>query len=152
MLVPRPTPAVILVVEDEVGDQILIQEALNGSPVAKQIRIVSNGEEAIEYLYRSGRFARPADAPRPDLLLLDLNMPRLGGKEVAARLKSDPDLKGIPIVAFTTSAREEDVAGCYAIGVNSYVQKPTDFDQFQAVLQDLERYWLGISRPPPRLS
>ena len=142
--------AVILLVEDDFGDQILIQEALQASPLLKRIEIVADGEQALEYLCRVGRYADAALAPRPDLILLDLNMPRLGGKEVAAKLKADPLLRSIPIVAFTTSCRDEDVALCYSIGVNSYVQKHTDFDRLQSVLQHLERYWLEICQRPPR--
>jgi CheY-like chemotaxis protein len=140
-LTVKYTP-VILLVEDDYGDQILIQEALQLSPGPKRIEIVADGEEALEYLYRLGRYADPFRAPRPDLILLDLNMPRLGGKEVAAKLKTDPQLRAIPIVAFTTSCREEEVAYCYSIGVNSYVRKPTDFDRLQAVLGELAHYWL----------
>ena len=146
---PTANSAVILLVEDDYGDQILIQEALQATPTSKRVALVSDGEEAIEYLYRLGRYADPSTAPRPDLILLDLNMPRLGGKELAARLKADPELKSIPIVAFTTSGREEDVAYCYHIGVNSYVQKPTDFDRLQGVLQGIEQYWLEISQRAP---
>lgn len=141
---------VILLVEDDFGDQILIQEALQASPVLKRIEIVADGEQALEYLYHLGRYADVARAPRPDLILLDLNMPRLGGKQVAAKLKADPQFRSIPMVAFTTSCREEDVALCYSIGVNSYVQKPTDFDRLQSVLHHLERYWLEICQRPPR--
>jgi CheY-like chemotaxis protein len=144
------SPAVILVAEDDLGDQILIQEALEASRVPKQVCLVSDGEEALEYLYHTGRYHPPAAAPRPDLILLDLNMPRLGGKEVLARLKADAAQKTVPVVAFTTSCREEDVSQCYAMGVNSYVQKPTDFDQFQAVLRNLEQYWLEVSLSPPQ--
>ena len=144
--------AVVLLVEDDVGDQILIQEALQSTPGPKRIEMVGDGEEALEYLYRQGRYSDPVLAPRPDLILLDLNMPRLGGREVAARLKGDPAMRSIPIVAFTTSCREEDVAYCYAVGVNSYIQKPTDFDRLQAVLELLERYWLETSLRLPGMS
>ena len=144
------SPARILVVEDDMGDQILIQESLQTSPVRKKVHVVSDGEEALEYLYRTGRYAPPVESHRPDLILLDLNMPRLGGKEVGARLKADPEMKAIPIVAFTTSDREEDVAACYALGFNCYVKKPTDFEEFQAALLHLERFWLQVSLPPPR--
>ena len=146
---PR-SPAVILVAEDDSGDQILIRESFEASPIVKRVRMVADGEEALEYLRRFGRYAPPAEAPRPDLILLDLNMPRLGGKEVLTRLKADGDLRTIPVVAFTTSAREEDVVQCYSMGVNSYVQKPTDFDEFQAALRTLEEYWLRVSLFPPR--
>jgi two-component system response regulator len=100
------------------------------------------------YLRQMGPFADPALSPRPSLILLDLNMPRLSGKEVLALLKSDPDLKSIPVVVFTTSSREEDVIECYRIGANSYVPKPTDFAEFQFVMQYLELYWLQVSLLP----
>ncbi len=143
-------PAVILVAEDDAGDRILIGESLQATKICKRVQMVVDGEEAMDYLYHRGRYAVPAFAPRPDLILLDLNMPRLGGTELLARLKADSERKGIPIVAFTTSGRDEDVSQCYEIGVNSYVQKPTDFDQFQLVLQTLEHYWLEVCRLPPR--
>jgi CheY-like chemotaxis protein len=107
---------------------------------------VSDGAEALEYIYKLGRHT---EAPRPDLILLDLNMPRLGGREVAAKLKADPSFRSIPIVAFTTSVRAEDVAYCYTVGVNSYVQKPSDFEMLESVLHDVERYWLEISQRLP---
>jgi two-component system response regulator len=143
---------VILLVEDDCGDQILMQEALEASRHPLRIQVVSDGEEALEYVYRLGRYSGAAAAPRPDLILLDLNMPRMGGKEVAAKLKSDPQFRAIPIVAFTTSCRAEDVAYCYSVGVNSYVQKPTEFDAFQAILLEVERYWFEVSERLPRLA
>lgn len=144
------SPAVILIAEDDLGDQILIQEALQSSQIPKVLRIVCDGEEALEYLHHSGRYAAGDQAPRPDLILLDLNMPRLSGIELLARLKADNNFRSIPVVAFTTSGRDEDITQCYAMGVNSYVQKPTDFDRFQAVLLQLEEYWLQVSLFPPR--
>jgi CheY-like chemotaxis protein len=143
-------PVVVLIAEDDLGDQILIEEALQSSKVPKSLQIVDDGEQALEYAFRSGRYSAPGAAPRPDLILLDLNMPRMGGKEVLARLKADASLQAIPVVAFTTSGREEDIAQCYQMGVNSYVQKPTDFDQFQRTLQGLEHYWLEVSLFAPR--
>ncbi len=142
--------AVILIVEDDPGDQVLIEEALQASRISKRIQIVRDGREALDYLHRAGRYRDPLEAPRPDLILLDLNMPRLGGKEVLAQVKSDPEMKIIPIVAFTTSGLEEDILQCFSTGVNSYVQKPTDFDKFQAVLRHVEHYWLEVSLLPPR--
>ncbi len=139
--------ALILVVDDDAGDQILIREALEGSRVRKRIQVAGDGEEALEYLYRCGRYAPPARAERPSLILLDLNMPRLGGKEVVARLKTDAALKQIPVVIFTTSCREQDAVECYAVGANSYVQKPADFDRLQEVLQHLAYYWLAVNAP-----
>lgn len=144
------SPVVVLIAEDDLGDQILIREALQSSQIPKLLQMVCDGEEALEYLYHSGRYAASDQAPRPDLILLDLNMPRLSGKELLARLKADENFRTIPVVAFTTSGRDEDITQCYAMGVNSYVQKPTDFDRFQAVLRQLEQYWLQVSLFPPR--
>jgi CheY-like chemotaxis protein len=140
------SPAVILVVEDDSGDQLLIQESLQSGSVRKRVYVVEDGAKALEYLFHTGHYVRPAEAPRPDLILLDLNMPRVGGRELLRRLKSDPGLKEIPVVVFTTSDREEDVAFCYAAGANSYVQKPSDLARLQAVLEAVESYWLSVSQ------
>ncbi len=145
----RRLPWLILVVDDDYGDQILIQEALQASGICKQIQIVSDGEEAMEYLRGQGRYAALGSCRRPDLILLDLNMPRLGGKEVLAMIKADQNFRSIPVVAFTTSGRQEDISQCYGLGVNSYVQKPVNFQEFQRVLRRVEEYWLEISLPPP---
>jgi len=144
----RPPGPVILIVDDDAGDQVLIQEALQASQAGKKIYMVGDGEEALDYLNRTGRWAS-SPAPRPDLILLDLNMPRLGGRELLPRLKSDPRWKTTPVVVFTTSNREDDVAYCYAAGASSYVQKPSDFDRFQEVLSQIESYWLRVSLSPP---
>ena len=143
----RFSPPMILVAEDDPGDQVLIREALESNPCRKQVQLVGDGEEALEYVRRSGRYATPAGGPPPDLILMDLNMPRLSGKEATARLKADPSTRSIPIVAFTTSNREEDISHCYAVGVNSYIQKPSDFDRLQEVLRQVERYWLEVCQP-----
>jgi len=147
---PRHT-AVVLLVEDDFGDQILIQEALQAAPTPKRIQIVGDGDEALRYLHRLGPYADPGLSPRPDLILMDLNMPRLGGRELAAKLKSDARFRPIPLVALTTSDRDEDIAYCYSVGVNSYVQKPTDFDLLQQVLYQVDQYWLETSQRAPRM-
>jgi len=147
-LSPEPySRAVILLVEDDPGDQILIREALDANPYAKMIRVVGDGMEALDYMHRRGRYAPPEPAPRPDLIVMDLNMPRLNGKETAARLKTDPATRSVPIIIFSTSDLEKDVAECYAVGVNSYIQKPSDFDRLQALLGQVERYWFEVSQP-----
>jgi CheY-like chemotaxis protein len=144
-----PSSPVILVVDDDPGDRILIQEALEASPIRNEVRLATNGEEALAYFQRLGPFADPGSSPRPALVLLDLNMPRVGGKDVLAFVKSEPRFKSIPVVAFTTSALEQDIVDCYRLGANSYVQKPTDFHVFQSVLYNLQLYWLQVSLPPP---
>jgi CheY-like chemotaxis protein len=141
----RSLPALILVVDDDEGDRLLIRETLEHSALSKQIQVVEDGEAALDYTYQRGRYAPPAAAPRPDLMLLDLNMPRVSGKEVLSRLKQDPEMRDIPILVFTTSQREEDVSFCYSAGANSYVQKPSDLDQLQNVLRAMETYWLEIA-------
>jgi len=141
---------VILLIEDDHGDQLLTCEALSESALAHQIVVVSDGEEALEYLNRSGRYADAAKAPRPDLILLDLNMPKINGRQLAAKLKSDPALQTIPIVVLSTSDYHDDVAHCYKTGVNSYVHKPTNYDDFVATINAVEHYWLRVVQPPPR--
>jgi CheY-like chemotaxis protein len=142
----RRKQAVILVVEDDLGDQILIRQALEDVPVGKEILVASDGDEALEVLRNSGWQSGEA-TPLPDVILLDLNMPGMGGRELLAKLKSDPALKAVPVVIFTTSCRPADVTGCYAEGANSFVQKPSDFEQFQSVIRRLGSYWIQISTP-----
>jgi CheY-like chemotaxis protein len=146
----QPRRGVILLVEDDRGDQVLIQEALRESGGAPQVMVVSDGEEALQYLHRCGRYEHPSQAPRPDLILLDLNMPKLNGRQVAARAKSDATLRGIPIVVLSTSDYPEDVASCYYIGVNSYVHKPMGYTEFARTIGAIERYWLQVTEPAPR--
>ena len=146
----QPRRGVILLVEDDRGDQLLTQEALQESGRAQQVMVVSDGEEALQYLNRSGRYEDPSQAPRPDLILLDLNMPKVNGRQVAVRAKSDATLRGIPIVVLSTSDYPEDVAYCYHIGVNSYVHKPMDYTEFVRTIGAIERYWLQVAEPAPR--
>ena len=138
----------ILIVDDEPADQFLVQEAMKIANLNYTLRVVSDGDEALDYLFRRGRYKDPVKAPRPELILLDLNMPRCTGVQVARTIKSSPDLKSIPVIILTTSAREEDVAELYDIGVNSYLQKPTNFDEFTAALRDLTNYWLERASLP----
>lgn len=137
-------PAVILLVEDDPDDQELTKRALRSSKLRNQLQIVSDGEEALDYLYFRGRFSDPRTAPRPDLILLDLNMPKMDGRAVLSHIKEDPALRCIPVVILTTSSREEDVAQSYELGVNSYVPKPTRMDGFVKAIQDLEHYWFDL--------
>ncbi len=141
---------VILLIEDDHGDQLLTCEALSESALAHQIVVVSDGEEALEYLNQTGRYSDAAKAPRPDLIFLDLNMPKINGRQLASRLKSDPNLQTIPIVVLSTSDYHDDVAHCYKTGVNSYVHKPTNYDEFVATINAVEHYWLRVVQPPPR--
>jgi CheY-like chemotaxis protein len=138
----------ILVVDDDPADQFLVQEAMRTANLNYDLRIVSDGDEAIEYLYHRGRYAESHRAPRPDLILLDLNMPRYSGRQVARAVKSDPNLRAIPIVVLTTSRLEQDVEDLYDVGVNSYIQKPANFDEFTEALRDLSSYWLSRASLP----
>jgi CheY-like chemotaxis protein len=132
----------ILLIDDDPADQFLVQEALRTANLSYDLRIVSDGDEAIEYLYHRGRYGGDRRAPRPDLILLDLNMPRYSGRQVARSLKADPTLRHIPVVVLTTSGLEQDVEELYEAGVNTYLQKPVNFDEFTEVLRDLSTYWL----------
>ena len=139
----------ILIIDDDPADQFLVQEAMKTSSVNYNLRLVSDGDEAIEYLYHRGRYRDQVVAPRPDLILLDLNMPRFDGRQVAKTIKGDPTLRSIPIVVLTTSSQAEDVDDLYQLGVNSYLQKPVNFDDFTAALRDLSAYWLERAALPP---
>ena len=140
----RAKPAVILLVEDDPDDQELTKRALRDSKLLNTLKIVSDGEEALDYLYQRAKFANPAEAPRPELILLDLNMPKLDGRAVLTRIKEDADLRSIPVVILTTSSREEDVARSYHLGVNSYITKPVRMEGFIRAIQDLEHYWFDL--------
>lgn len=137
-------PAVILLVEDDPDDQELTKRALRSSKLRNQLRIVNDGEAALNYLYRRGEYSEPRDAPRPDLILLDLNMPKVDGRTVLSQIKVDPDLRQIPVVVLTTSSSEEDVTRSYNLGVNSYVPKPVHMDGFIKAIQQMEHYWFEL--------
>ena len=132
----------ILVVDDDPADQFLVQEAMKVANLNYNLRLVSDGDEALDYLFGRGRYSDRFKAPRPDLILLDLNMPRFSGRQVARAIKSNPYLKKIPIVVLTTSSLDDDLDELYSIGVNSYMRKPANFDEFTAALKDLSNYWL----------
>lgn len=144
MTVVRTIQPVILLVEDDPDDQELTQRAFRACRFKNTLRIVNDGEEALDYLYRRGAFEDPKESPRPHLILLDLNMPKLDGRAVLSRIKEDPGLRRIPIVILTTSSRAEDVARSYDLGVNSYVTKPVRMDSFMQTIRDLEHYWFNL--------
>ena len=138
------TSITILMADDDADDRQLTREALEDARLINDIRFVENGEELLEYLRRQGRYSPPAEAPRPGLILLDLNMPRKDGRTVLKEIKQDPDLRRIPVVVLTTSKSDEDVYRSYDLGVNSYIVKPVTFDALVDVLQTLEKYWFEI--------
>ena len=142
----RPRPIEILMVEDNPGDVRLTREALKGGKVWNRLNVVEDGEAAMDYLRRRPPFE---SASRPDLVLLDLNLPKKDGREVLAEIKSDPSLKVIPVVVLTTSQSEEDVLRAYHLSANCYVTKPVDLHQFNRIVQAIEDFWLTIVTLPP---
>lgn len=137
----------ILLVEDNPGDVRLAREALKESKIRNNFFVVEDGVEAMEFLHRKGRYA---DVPRPDLVLLDLNLPRKNGREVLAEMKGDKELKRIPVVILTVSRDEEDVLRAYDLHANCYVTKPVDFGQFIKITKSIEDFWLTIVKLPPK--
>ena len=137
----------ILMVEDNPGDVRLTQEALKDAKVLVTLNVATDGDEALKYLRRQPPYAA---ATRPDLILLDLNLPKRDGREVLAAIKSDDSLKRIPVVILTTSRAEEDVMRAYQLNVNCYVTKPVDFEQLTRIVQAIEEFWLTIVTLPPR--
>ena len=134
-------PIEILLVEDNPGDADLAREALMDSKLNNSLSVVEDGEEAMAFLLRNGKYA---DAPRPDLILLDLNLPKKDGREVLAEIKANDDLKRIPVVILTTSRAEEDVLKTYNLHANCYIAKPIDLSQFMKVVKSIEDFWLSI--------
>ena len=142
-----PKPIEILLVEDDPGDVLMTQEAFSDYKIANRLTVVTNGEDAIAYLRKQGRFA---DVATPDLVLLDLNLPRRDGREVLFDIKSDPQLRRIPIVILTTSEAEEDVIAAYDLHANAYVRKPVDFEQFVAAVRAIDDFFITVVRLPAR--
>lgn len=142
-------PIEILLVEDEPGDAYLTTEALKAAKILNRVHLAEDGIEAMAFLRREGSHAQ---APRPDLILLDLNLPRKDGREVLAELKSDPLLSAIPVVVLTTSSADEDILRSYCLHANCYITKPVDLDQFMAVVRATQEFWLTIVKLPPLAS
>ncbi|MEX2376069.1 MAG: response regulator [Dehalococcoidia bacterium] len=138
--------AEILLVEDNPGDVRLTREALKDAKVRNNLHVVDDGVKALAFLRREGEYA---SAVRPDLILLDLNLPRMSGREVLQEIKSDPQLLKIPVVILTSSQAEQDIAKAYELHANCYVTKPVDLDQFISVVRSLEDFWLTIVKLPP---
>ena len=140
-------PIEVLLVEDDPGDVLMTQEAFEEHKVRNKLSVVSDGEEALSYLRHEGKFA---DAPRPDLILLDLNLPRVDGREVLAVIKDDEDLRRIPVVVLTTSQADEDILRSYSLHANAYVTKPVDFERFIAVVRQIDEFFVSVVKLPPR--
>jgi CheY-like chemotaxis protein len=139
-------PFEVLLVEDNPGDVMLTTEALEEAKLHINMSVVSDGVDALAFLYRRGPYA---EAPRPDLMLLDLNMPRKDGREVLAEIKADPDLRGIPVVVLTTSRAEQDIVRTYNLHANACVTKPVDLEQFIAIVHAINQFWFTIVTLPP---
>jgi len=137
----------ILLVEDNPADVRLTQEALKNGKVKHNLYVVTDGVEAMEFLRREGVYP---DAPRPDIILLDLNMPRKDGREVLAEIRANPELTGIPVVILTTSQDEADILNTYDQFANGYIVKPVDLEQFFTIIKSLKQFWMSIVKLPPR--
>jgi CheY-like chemotaxis protein len=146
-MTPKPAgePIEVLLVEDDPGDVLLIREAFEFNKVHNNLNVVSDGEQALAYLRGEGDYA---GASRPDLVLLDLNLPRKDGREVLAEAKADPALRAIPIVVLTTSEAEEDVLKSYQLHANAYVTKPVDFERFVSIVRQIDDFFVSVVRLP----
>lgn len=142
---PSQRPVNILLVEDNPGDARLTFEALKGSTIPSMVHHVTDGEQALSFLRKEGPFS---DAVTPDIILLDLNLPRKNGREVLEELRNDPHLQQIPVVVLTTSSARDDIRSCYALGANAYIVKPVEFDRFLDAVRSFETFWLDTVALP----
>lgn len=135
----------ILLVEDDPGDELITREAFEHNKLQNRLHVAHDGQEGLDYLYKRGQYA---DAPRPDLILLDLNLPKYDGRQLLEKVKSDPDLARIPIVVLTTSSAEEDILKSYKLHANAYVTKPVDLDQFMKAVRQIDEFFVQVVRLP----
>lgn len=142
-------PTTILLADDDPECRLLVEDAFAESSLVNDLRFVRDGEELMDYLYQRGRYTDPASAPRPSLILLDLNMPRKDGREALKEIKGDATLRPIPVVVLTTSKAEEDICRSYDLGVNSFITKPLTFAGLVDVIKTLGKYWFEIVELPP---
>jgi len=140
---------VILLVEDNPDHILLIHEALTANNIVNEIRVVKDGEEALDYLFRRGQYADPQKSPRPTLIILDIKLPKIDGQEVLKTIKSDPGLKDIPVIVLTTTTQEEEIVKSFKNGANSYITKPIDPQEFFDKIKNLKVYWM-ITNSMPR--
>ena len=147
-MLPRIKPVTILMADDDPDDRQLTRKAFEESHLANDLWFVENGEELLDYLHRRGKYADPATSPRPGLILLDLNMPRMDGREALKEIKADPKLRTIRVVIMTTSKAEEDILKTYNLSAASYIAKPVTFEGLLDVIKTLGKYWLEIVELP----
>ncbi len=147
MNLQEPEPIIVLLVEDDPGDELMTREAFQENKVRNVLHVVRDGEEALDFLHRRGAHA---GAPRPGLILLDLNLPRFDGRQVLAAIKDDADLCTIPVVVLTTSEAEEDILRSYKLHANAYVTKPVDFDRFIDVVRQIDDFFVTVVKLPGR--
>ncbi len=138
----------ILMADDDPEDRLLTQEAFEENHLANDLRFVEDGIELLDYLHQRGQYSDPTTAPRPGLILLDLNMPRKDGRQALQEIKADPELRRIPVVVLTTSQAEEDIFQTYDLGCSSFITKPVSFEGLVAVTKSISEYWLSIVRIP----
>ncbi|MFE7775258.1 response regulator [Streptomyces sp. NPDC057445] len=138
-------PIEVLLVEDDPGDELMTREAFEDNRIGNTLHVVRDGQEALDFLYRQGEHT---DAPRPDLILLDLNLPKYDGRQVLERIKADADLTHIPVVVLTTSAAEEDILRSYRLHASAYVTKPVDLEQFIAAIRKIDDFFVTVVRLP----
>ena len=150
MTVPTRRPITIVVADDDPDDRMMTEEALRAARLANDLHFVEDGAELIAYLRRTGEYERESTSPRPGLILLDLNMPRMDGREALAVIKADPNLRRIPVVILTTSRAEEDIYRSYDLGVSGYVAKPVTFDGLVTALTNIGHYWFEVVELPER--
>ncbi|MGH8625049.1 MAG: response regulator, partial [Gammaproteobacteria bacterium] len=134
--------------DDDADDRLLTQDAMRDARVLNELRFVEDGEELMDYLYRRGRYAEPSSAPRPRLILLDLNMPKKDGREALQEIKADPDLRRIPVVVLTTSKAEEDIYRSYDLGASSFITKPVTFEGLVELMKAMGQYWIEFVELP----
>ncbi|MFV9428344.1 MULTISPECIES: response regulator [Rhodococcus] len=147
MTYPPARPVDVLLVEDDPGDELMTREAFEDNKIGNALHVVRDGAEALDFLYRRGDHE---GAPRPDLILLDLNLPKYDGRQVLTKIKSDPELSDIPIVVLTTSSAEEDILRSYKLHANAYVTKPVDLDQFIGAVKQIDEFFVQVVRLPRR--
>ncbi|MEU8706514.1 response regulator [Streptomyces sp. NPDC048565] len=140
-------PIEVLLVEDDPGDELMTREAFEDNKIRNTLHVVRDGQEALDFLYRRGEHT---EAPRPDLVLLDLNLPKYDGRQVLERIKTDPELALIPVVVLTTSSAEEDILRSYKLHANAYVTKPVDLEQFIGAVRQIDDFFVSVVRLPPR--